>query len=46
MLLCSLFFVAGSALMAVGGGSTAAALGGFLFFGACATLFAGELHQL
>jgi hypothetical protein len=46
MLLCSLLFVGGSVLIAVGGGSIAAALGGFLFFGACAALFAWQLRQL
>lgn len=46
MLLGSLLFVAGSILIGVSGGSIAAALGGFVFFGACATLFAWQLLQL
>ena len=46
LLFGSLLFVAGSVLIAVSGGSIAAALGGFLFFGACAALFAWQLRQL
>jgi hypothetical protein len=46
MLLGSLLFVAGSAFIAIEGGSIAAALGAFLFFGACAALFAWQLRQL
>ena len=46
MLLGSLLFVAGSVLIAIDGGSIAAALGSFVFFSACAALFAWQLHQL
>ncbi len=46
LLLGSLLFVAGSLLIAVSGGSIAASLGGLLFFGACAALFAWQLRQL
>ena len=46
LLLGSLLFVAGSLLIASSGSSIAAALGGFLFFGSCAALFAWQLRQL